>query len=129
MTEQHDRQAEPSTPPKRRRGPFCSNCGYDLSATFAGDKCPECGLDVALMIAPVPKKTSSWATASLIMGVASFFVFFTAPLAIYFAVLARRDVAAGKADHSSKTLANAGQVCGIVAIVLFGLAMLFQLVF
>lgn len=121
MTEHHEPRTEPATTVERRRGPFCSNCGYDLALTAAGGRCPECGSDVSQMLGA--KATSGYATASLVLGIVSLLTgcvtLVTAPLAIVFGVKARRQVARGEADRSSRSLATAGLVCGIVALVIW----------
>jgi hypothetical protein len=105
----------------------CLNCGYDLTGAVIGGTCPECGMKIGggtlRNFSDLP--TSGHAIASLVLGIcgivlgcASYGVLSVvcAPLAIFFAGKARKDLEAGTVRPSSAGLATAGRVMGWIAI-------------
>lgn len=105
---------------------FCVQCGYNLTGVAIGSTCPECGRTVAPSFHGQMLPTSGKAIASLVLGICSIVgcVFYgipsliCGPLAIIFALMAKRQVADAKAGGSSAGMATAGLVCGIVGLCL-----------
>ena len=113
---------------KRNRPRFdCLSCGYDLRGLVVGEDCPECGKQISLVHdSEIP--ASAYATWSLVCGIVAFpscllfgvgsFVF--GPLAILFWWLTRKQVRERRRSASSMNAANAGLICGIIAMSLVG---------
>ena len=105
---------------------FCVQCGYNLTGVSIGTTCPECGRPVAPSFHGQMLPTSGKAIASLVLGICSIpvCVLYGIPaivcgiLAIVFANKARAQVAAGEAGSSSKGMALAGMICGIIGLCL-----------
>lgn len=124
----------PNPAPLARSGIFCMSCGYDLVGVRLGQNCPECGTEVR-QFAGGSGQTQGKAIASLVLGIVSLVMCLSygvvgmpcAILAVVFAKKARLAVQAGTAPVSSLGMASAGRVCGIVGIILNGLALAFLL--
>jgi hypothetical protein len=121
---------------------YCSNCGTQNPEL--NSVCVKCGagLNQAIGAGPAPtqpsvtaasptQRTSGMATASLILGIASFFLnilLIPSILAIVFGVMARNQI---KRDPGlgGAVMAKAGLICGIVAAVLWVVFILLYMVF
>ncbi|WP_432797384.1 hypothetical protein [Poriferisphaera sp. WC338] len=107
----------------------CVKCGYNLTGIAIGTSCPECGTDINLSLQGGFKPTSGYAITSLVLGILSVITccFWGVPgsifgtLAIIFGGLAKRDYRDGKCGNSSRGMATAGRICGIVGLAI-GLA-------
>ncbi len=100
---------------------FCRFCGYNLTGTLMGGVCPECGRPVADTIRTfADAKTSGKAIASLVLGIIALTTgcLPLGPLAIYFAKKSEAQIAAGIVSQSSKGIAKAGFVLGVISTVL-----------
>jgi len=79
---------------------------------------------------PPPQPTNGNAVAALVLGIASlailFLGFILGPLGIYFGAKALREI--GNAPSSSRGLATAGRICGIIGTILSVLIVLFYVV-
>ena len=114
----------------------CAHCGYDLSGTRIGEKCPECGNLVNFSRPPV-YPTNGNAVASLVLGIISIVGCMSyglvsvicGPLAIYFGGKAGKAIQAGLADPSSQSVATAGKVCGIIGTCLGAIGLLLLLAY
>jgi hypothetical protein len=107
---------------------FCAKCGTGLNQAATPGGAP---VQPAATGLPPAQRTSGMATASLILGIASFFLnilLIPSILAIVFGVMAlnqiRRDPGLGGAG-----MAKAGIICGIVAAVLWILFIVLYFVF
>ena len=111
----------------QRRGPFCQHCGYDLSQTMRGSSCPECGASNRSQ----EEGSNTAAVAALVLGILGLVTgcvgVILGPIAIWMGNGALAAVREGRAPQSSADLAKAGKVCGIIATVLWGLAVLFYI--
>ncbi|MCZ6815610.1 MAG: DUF4190 domain-containing protein [Planctomycetota bacterium] len=99
----------------------CRFCGYNLTGTLMGGVCPECGRPVADTIRTFAEaKTSGKAIASLVLGIISLTTgcLLLGPLAIYYAKKSEAETAAGTVSRSSKGIAKAGFVLGVISTVL-----------
>jgi hypothetical protein len=100
----------------------CVTCGYDLTGMTIGGACPECGQaiehTIRRLMATPGLPISSWAIASLIFGVLGMCLPPLGVLAILFYLPVSTHVRVGIAHPSSKGLATAGLILGIIAIVL-----------
>jgi len=106
----------------------CRDCGYDLSSTIVGGRCPECGLEVirAARLLEGPD-TSRLAVTAFALANASVFLFCVplGPIALAVGILAvvrARDV---RYSASSRTLAAAAVGMGVLS----STVLLFFLVF
>lgn len=102
-------------------GYACVECGYDLSASPIGSKCPECGRPIveSLKAREPGKKKTLMATLSLVLGIVSVFVFpFAGPVAIYVSHRTREKMKLGGYDDSCQQMARAGLALGIAGTVL-----------
>lgn len=108
---------------------YCVACGQQLADTAA--VCPSCGTSVAGShpLARAASSVSSWAVASLALGVAGITALpLVGPiLAIWFAGNADREIAEAGGTLSGKGFADAGRILGIVGLVLAGLFLLMLL--
>lgn len=134
-------QTDPATQPSNPAGPAtrvraefsCVSCGYSIRGRTIDELCPECGTPVLHSIgAAATKATAGSAVASLVLGIiavmgcASYGVLslICGPLAIFFSIKANKALKAGSAGGSTKGMATAGLVLGIIgtALGLIGLA-------
>jgi len=116
----------------------CSTCGYDLSGTAVGGKCPECGAGVAESIRVSSSLRSSSGgqndsspTVCLVFGLIGLVAGCT-PLgfvAIWQYGVAKRAIAEGRAPSDQMTLATIGLVTGWIAIGLLVLQLAFVVFF
>lgn len=116
----------------------CVKCGYDLAGTPLGGQCPECGTDIITSMRAQNAPTSGKAIAAMVVGICSIVVgcmsygvvsIACGPVAIVLAVKARRDIETGRFSPSSRGMATAGLVTGIIGCVLGGLAVLLIILF
>jgi len=112
----------------------CVYCGYDLTGTAVGGRCPECGARVSESLRRSPgASNSALATDStpivcLVFGILSL-VTSCFPLGIVAIIMygrARRAIATGQAPADQATLATVGLVLGWVSIGIALLLMLFM---
>jgi hypothetical protein len=121
--------AEPPAEQSDRRpgGTHCPHCQYDLAGLVIGSSCPECGKSIRIMYeSDIP--SSGYAPWSLVCGILAFpscflfgvgtFVF--GPLSVLFWWLTRRQIKAQRRTKAFMSIANAGLICGIVAMSLVG---------
>ncbi len=114
----------PSQSPISQTHVRCTRCGYDLTATAIGGRCPECGLPATQSLQSIVLPTSGKAVASLVLGIISIpgsgcwgiVGFVCGVLAIVLWKEARADIAAGTRVGSSAGLAKAGLICGLVSV-------------
>lgn len=112
----------------------CAYCGYDLSGTRIGEKCPECGNLVNFQQPPIYRSNGN-AVASLVLGIVSIVgcmgygivSIICGPLAIYYGGKARKAIQAGNVDPNSQGMATAGRVCGIIGTILGSIGVLILL--
>lgn len=105
---------------------FCVQCGYNLTGVAIGSTCPECGRTVAPSFHSQMLPTSGKAVAALVLGICSIpvCVLYGIPaiicgvLAIIFARVAKAQVSEGEASPTSKGMATAGLICGIIGLCL-----------
>ena len=105
---------------------FCVQCGYNLTGVAIGSTCPECGRTVAPSFHGQMLPTSGKAVASMVLGICSIVgcMFYgvpalvCGPLAIIFAKQANGQVRRGEAGESSRGMALAGLICGIIGLCL-----------
>jgi uncharacterized protein DUF4190 len=103
---------------------FCVQCGYNLTGVAIGSTCPECGRTVAPSFHGQMLPTSGKAVASMVLGICSIVgcvmygipSLICGPLAIIFAIMAKKQVARGEAGSSSTGMATAGLICGIIGL-------------
>lgn len=115
---------------------FCVQCGYNLTGVSIGSTCPECGRTVAPSFHGQLQPTSGKAVASMVLGICSIVGCFfygipsliCGPLAIIFAILAKKQIARGEAGSSSAGMATAGLICGIIGMALVALFIAFIVV-
>lgn len=119
-------------PVRQVRNEFrCASCGYVIRGVAVDALCPECGTPVLHSVGGA-KPTSGSAIAALVLGIVSILgctaygvpSLVCGPLAIYFAVRARKQIAAGTVGPNSAGLATAGLVCGIIGSTLAALVLL-----
>jgi len=112
----------------------CIACRYDLSAQMISGLCPECGAPVArsLLTSALPQSSKAVAAfvvgiCGLILGCPTYGIFWIllGVIAVVLAVVARRDIAEGRADGRSWGLATAALVLGWISL---GLGLLVILV-
>lgn len=104
----------------------CLQCGYDLTGVPIGGICPECAAPVVPAFQAGSAPANGKAIASMVLGIVSIPLCFCygiptmvcAPLAIFFAWQAKREMVEARYSPSSPGMANAGMICGIVALVL-----------
>jgi hypothetical protein len=110
--------APPITPASFR----CVQCGYDLSGTAVGGRCPECGMVVAESLRSETAKlqTSPKAKSCMVMGILALVIFgpIFGPLAIIYYFSAQREMLRGRYSDASRTMARAGLMTGIIATVI-----------
>lgn len=106
--------------------PFqCVNCGHNLSGTFVGQPCPECGAPVR-MVAGGGGQGQGHAVASLVLGIVSIVgcMFYglpgiiCGPIGIVMGVIARRRIREGLSAPTSGSLAKAGLICSWIGTAL-----------
>lgn len=103
----------------------CVNCGYNIIGAVVGTPCPECGF----IVGTATKQKTGKAITSMVLGICSIPLtciygvgMLVGIVAIVFWVLAGRAVKDGTSPKSSLAMARAGGICGIVGVVLGGLA-------
>lgn len=104
----------------------CVSCGYGLRGIAVDALCPECGTPVMRSVQGGAGVTSGSAIASMVLGIVSvigcvsygFLSIFCGPLAIWFSVRAQRQLRAGAAGGSTRGMATAGLITGIIGTVL-----------
>ncbi|MEM0913890.1 MAG: DUF4190 domain-containing protein [Planctomycetota bacterium] len=126
MTDTHPARVEDSRV-------LCAECGYDLSGTAIGGKCPECGSDVheSIRASTVVAGSDSSALLCLIFGCLSFVAGCT-PLgfvAVWMYGRAKRAIAEGRAPADQRVMATIGVVLGWIGVALFALQALVVLFF
>ncbi len=116
---------------------FCLHCGYNLTGVAIGSTCPECGTRVMPLFQGHLLPTSGKAVAAMVLGICSIVgcMFYgipsliCGPLAIIFAIQAKKQISQGEAGSSSLGMATAGLVCGIIGlsmvILIVGIAVVF----
>jgi len=95
----------------------CISCGYNLTGVSIGSNCPECGerVDQSILIRRMGNQSCGYATAALVLGIISLVAcFLLGPVAIYYGKKARTLIDAGGYNPSSRGLATAGYVLGII---------------
>jgi hypothetical protein len=123
---------EPLDPPQQFAPPViasavrCVSCGYDLSGTAIGGTCSECGAEVARSLRPAGAlaRTSGFAIGSFVCGILSVVLGWCTvvgligivAIALYFPAM--KEIESGACGGSSKGLAVAGLVLGIIGTVL-----------
>lgn len=103
---------------------YCTSCGVQLDGMRIGEPCPNCGVPVGSVQSGT--KNNGKAVASMILGICSIVgcLFYAVPgfvcgiLAIIFAKKAEQNIEAGQTNPSSRGMANAGRICGIIGICL-----------
>jgi hypothetical protein len=112
----------------------CAYCGYDLSGSSVGGRCPECGARVADSVRVASRSGGSGDIAPvlcLVFGLLAVVAGCT-PLgvvAIWQYGLAKRAIAQGRAPSDQMAMATIGMVLGWVGVALLGLQVLFGLAF
>ena len=107
-------------PPIQASRVRCVSCGYNLTGVTIGGECPECGalIETSLQAAQAAK-TNGAALWSMILGILALTVCgLLGPVAIILNVKARRELEIGVYSSSSRGLAKAGLILGIVGTVL-----------
>ena len=110
----------------------CRRCGYDLTGSTIGSRCPECGTSVndSLRTSPVATNTaSSRATTCLILGIVGIMfcqLLCIVPLVMYPAI--KRDVDGGTEPVASLSQAKVGYILGWVGLGLLALNVFFVLI-
>lgn len=103
----------------------CPSCGYNLTGTAIGGRCPECGAVVAPNLATAAGgPLNGYAIASLILGIVSipgcmcygFIGIICGTLALVMAHLASKEIASGGFSEGSRTMNLAGRICGIIGL-------------
>ncbi|MHC4989508.1 MAG: DUF4190 domain-containing protein [Planctomycetota bacterium] len=111
----------------------CHGCGYDISGTVIGSRCPECGMAISesLLTRSNGSRYSGHAVASMVCGIASLTVCgLVGPVAIVLYFTAMSQIRSGGFASGSRTMAIVGLVLGIIATLLhLGLGMLWVLTF
>lgn len=108
----------------------CRGCGYDLSGTSVGGKCPECGMSVAETLRPVVhpgEQTHRGAVWCVVLGAISPVV--CAPLGLVAVIIylsIRRELQSGAYSSSSKTMATVGLCLGLLSTMLLLLGIAIQ---
>ena len=105
-------------------GVHCIRCGHNLTGATIGGTCPECGEPIDPSLRVTATTTSGYAITSLVLGILSIPAcfcygvpgFLLGILAIIFSQVAARDIDAGRAHPSSRGLATAGLVCGLIGV-------------
>jgi hypothetical protein len=109
----------------------CSQCGYDLTGAIVGGVCPECGMSVAESIGRMTQgvKSCGAATACMVLGICSIAVcMLCGPVAIFLYYKAVKQINTGGYSDSSRTMAKAGLIMGIIGTCIVGVyALLFGL--
>lgn len=115
----------------------CVRCGYALRGLAVGASCPECATPVleSMRDSPEQRRTSGWATASMVLGIVSvvgcmsygLLSIVTGPPALVCWWLAKRQINALNVGGSSKGFALAGLITGLVGTAI-GVVMLFFVV-
>lgn len=72
--------------PIRLHGFTCNGCGYDLSGSFLGGHCPECGYAIAKSLEHENRAVQRCATASIVCGFAAIIMLSVTPLCIAIAI-------------------------------------------
>ena len=104
----------------------CLQCGYNLTGTVVGGRCPECGTPVVPAFQAGSAPTSGKAIASMVLGICSIptCLCYGVPalicgaLAISFWSQAQAQITTGQRGGASEGMAKAGLICGIVGVVL-----------
>ena len=112
--------APPITPTSMR----CAQCGYDLSGAAIGGVCAECGLSVAETIRRQTQgtKSSGKATTCMVIGIISVAVCMPlGPIAIVLYFGAMKELSQGGFSDSSRTMAKAGLIMGIIGTCITGM--------
>jgi len=120
---------DPSAPPASDARPHftCAACGASLRGRTIEELCPECGTPVLHSVGNATSRpTSGFAVASLVLGIVAvvgcigygFFSIICGPLAIVFGLKADKALKRGDAGGSTKGMATAGLVMGIIGTLL-----------
>ncbi len=93
----------------------CAQCGYDLSGSAVGGRCPECGSPVgeSLRLAAQHGGNTTNAMLSMVLGIIGITACgLVAPFAIWLYYRAKEDVRTGISPPSCMGMAKAGLVMG-----------------
>lgn len=108
---------------------LCRDCGYDLSNTVVGGRCPECGLEVirAARLLEGPE-TSRLAVAAFLVANASVFLLCVplGPVALALGVIAAARTRSSRYSSSSRTLATAAVGMGVLSTIVLCLVILYS---
>jgi hypothetical protein len=99
----------------------CIRCSYSLTGATIGGRCPECGMpiDKSLRAEGGPPPSCPTATASMILGILSLAVCgILGPIAIVLYYRAMAEIRDGGFASSSRTMAKAGLIMGIISTAL-----------
>lgn len=111
-------------PPPASRVVYCTSCGVELRGLSIGQPCTNCGVPVGS--AGVGGKTSGMAITSMILGICSIpvcmcygiFSIIIGIVGLVLASLAKKEMASGGYNDSSKGMATAGKICSWIGIAL-----------
>jgi hypothetical protein len=107
----------PAAPPIVASSMRCAQCGYDLTGAMIGGYCSECGLSVAETIRrqSIGLQSSGRATACMVVGILSIALcMILGPVAIVLYYKAMAQINTGGYSESSRTMAKAGLIMGII---------------
>ncbi len=113
----------------------CASCEYPIRGVAVDSLCPECGTPIQHSIQRRGQPASGYAITSLVLGIVSIMgcMFYglpsiiCGPLAIYFGITAKKQIARGERNTSSRGMAQAGIICGIIGTSLASIVLVFIL--